>query len=128
MKMKDNHKKERYQKQCWKYFKDGKTLLSRKDFAQASEKLWGASALMVKAASEHYGLKHDGHAQLFKVVDILAKKTADKELNTLFRLSNSLHINFYENWLTPTQVKQGEKDVEKFILKLKTLVEDGMVK
>lgn len=126
--MKDNHKKERYQKQSWKYFKDGKALLSSKDFAQASEKLWGASATMVKAAAEHYRLKHDGHAQLFKVVDAVAKKTHDDDMITFFHIANSLHVNFYENWLTEREVSVGCKNVGTFLFKLQSLMEDGMVK
>jgi len=106
-----------YKKQSEKYFMDAKKLLAKtclraathrqEDFAQASEKLWGASATMVKAVAESSGLYHNGHRELFKVdvashfiwdeIDKLSKKTKDDELLTLFHIASSLHINFYDS-------------------------------
>lgn len=71
--------------------------LSEGNYIQASEKLWGASAHLVKAIAEKRGWKHDGHAELFKVIRRLVEETGDKELSSLFRIANQLHTNFYEN-------------------------------
>ncbi|MCL4417818.1 MAG: PaREP1 family protein, partial [Actinobacteria bacterium] len=111
-----------YKKQSEKYFSDAKKLLAKKDFAQASEKLWGASATMVKAVAENYKLYHNGHRELFKVIDTLTKKTKDDELLTLFHIASSLHINFYENWLTEKEVKNGYENIEKLLKKLNNLI------
>ena len=104
----------------------------QEDFAQASEKLWGASATMVKAVAESSGLYHNGPRELFKVdvashfiwdeIDKLSKKTKDDELLTLFHIASSLHINFYENWLTEKEVKNGYENIEKLLKKLNKLI------
>ena len=60
-----------------KYFKDAKEFLSMKDLVQASEKLWGASALAVKAVAAKRGLKLDKHESLWEFVSRLAKERSD---------------------------------------------------
>lgn len=112
-----------YKTQSLKYLADAEELLNKGDFAQASEKLWGATASLVKAVAESKNLVHNGHAQLFKIVNFLSKETGDDEINKLFHFANSLHVNFYENWLTPEQVIEGKKEVEHLIQKLENILE-----
>ena len=69
------------------------------DLEQASEKAWGASALMVKAAAEKRGVALRQHAFLFRLVETLASETGDRELDALFDRANALHSNFYEHRL-----------------------------
>lgn len=111
-----------YKKLSEKYFKDAEKLLNKKELVQASEKLWGATATMVKAVAKNYKLYHNGHRELFKVIDVLANKTKDNELLTLFHIASSLHINFYENWLTEKEVKNGYENTEKLLVKLNNLI------
>ncbi len=94
-----------------KYIKDGNV--------QASEKFWGAAAEAVKEIAEKNKWKHNGHAELFKIINKLSKKSNDEELNALFLVANSLHTNLYENWLTEEQVLEGSKKVKKLIEKSK---------
>jgi hypothetical protein len=94
----------------------------QKDLRQASEKLWGAAALVVKAVAEKRGWEHDGHADLFKVVNRLTKITRDPGLWSPFQVANSLHWNFYENQMTSEDIEKGREDVKKFIEKLEKLL------
>ena len=73
--------------------------LAQDDLLQASEKGWGAAARMVKAVAEGRGWEHSGHRELFQVVNRLANESGDLELRHLFHITNSLHSNFYENWM-----------------------------
>lgn len=59
-----------------------------------------------------------------KVVDILVTKTGDEELDRFFKVANSLHINFYEGWMSPGQAIRGSNDVEKLIQKLRKFLDD----
>jgi uncharacterized protein (UPF0332 family) len=104
------------------YLAKAKRLLRKRDYRQASEKLWGAASSMVKAVADTKGWQHDGHSQLFKVIERLMIETGDWWLDTLFRASNTLHINFYEGWLRPRQIMQGLKDVERLLARLEKLL------
>ena len=88
------------------------------DLEQASEKGWGAAAVMVKAVAEARGLEHEKHGHLFGVVRVLARETSDRELRGLFHVANGLHRNFYENWLDTDDVAEGLEDVERFVEKI----------
>ena len=88
------------------------------DLEQASEKAWGAAAVMVKAVADARGLEHEKHGHLFGVVRVLARETNDRELRGLFHVANGLHSNFYENWLDVDDVAEGLEDVERFVGKI----------
>ena len=51
--------------------------LEAEDFEQASEKGWGAAALMVKTGAQARGNRHHNHAFLSNLVDVLADETED---------------------------------------------------
>ena len=89
--------------------------LEKGDIRQASEKGWGAAAQAVKAAAESRNLGHRTHAALFRAVAQLTEETGNEELDRLFGVANSLHSNFYENWLTPNQVRLLVNDVERLV-------------
>lgn len=85
------------------------------DTRQASEKAWGAAAKVVKAYASERGLEHGSHASLFVAVDGLAEETRDRELRALFRRASGLHQNFYEGVADHTHVRDGVRDVRRFI-------------
>ena len=96
--------------------------LAKGDLRQASEKGWGAAAQMIKAVASEKGWDHNGHWQLHGVVSQLVLETGDDELRTLFAVTNHLHINFYEGWLTSEFVRRAIQDVAKFVEKLESLL------
>lgn len=89
--------------------------LAQGDTRQAAEKGWGAAAQAVKAAVDTRGWEHRTHAALFRAVSRLAGETGNVELDRLFGAANSLHGNFYEDWLTANQVGLLVDDVERFV-------------
>jgi hypothetical protein len=95
--------------------------LRENDLVQASEKLWGAAAQMVKSVAERRGWQHSSHRELFRVVSRLAEEAGDIEVRNLFRLADSLHTNFYENWMTQEYIEDGVGQVEEFIGKLEDI-------
>lgn len=92
--------------------------LSEGDLIQTSEKAWGAAAQAVKAVAERRGWPHQSHRDLFHALGRLATETGDPELNRLFHTANSLHTNFYENWMPEEQVRGGLEDVDLFVRRL----------
>ena len=49
-------------KLCEKYMRDAEELLEKKDYAQASERAWGAASQMVKALAAKEGRELRSHA------------------------------------------------------------------
>jgi len=96
--------------------------LAQGDLRQASEKGWGAAAQMVKAVAERRGWEHNGHAFLFEAVRRVVNETRDTRVGELFHIANSLHINFYENWLPEDLVRSGLDNVNELVERLEQLL------
>ena len=104
------------------FFGKAEQALVQDDLLQASEKLWGAAAHMVKSVAEVRGWQHGGHRDLFDVVNRLAEETGDLELRPLFHIANSLHSTFYEDWMLREWIEDSLGRVENFLDKLEALV------
>lgn len=113
---------ERYLELNGKYWKEAQELLAKGNLAQASEKLWGASAEIVKAVAAKRGTILGTHASLFQFVSQLAGERPDLGLLDAFHIAGSLHTNFYEAWLTEEFVRRGLEVVQEFTRKLRTLL------
>ena len=112
-----------YREASQEYLEHARKALEEDDYPQGSEKLWGAAAEMVKAVAESRGWQHNGHALLFTVVNRLADETGDDDLTLLFRAASGFHINFYERWLPPDDVKRAVGEMERLIDKLQGSLE-----
>jgi HEPN domain-containing protein len=97
--------------------------LAKGDLRQASEKAWGAAALMLKSlAYRQDGLRLSRHGELWEYVGRLAEETGDRELGRLWRSVVSMHVNSYEGWATRTHVEEAVRDAEEFVERLKRLL------
>jgi len=106
-------------KLCEKYMREAEDFLAKKDYVQSSEKAWGAASQMVKAAAAKEGKELRSHAMLWEYVDGLAERLEDPELRHLWRTANTLHQNFYENWMPPREVELSVKDTKSLLEKLR---------
>jgi HEPN domain-containing protein len=100
---------------------EAEELVTRGDYVQASEKAWGAVAHVVKALAAREGRELRSYRDLWVYVDDLSERLSDRELRLLWRTANSLHQNFYENWMPPRDVKYAVEDVKRLTEKLKRL-------
>ncbi|MCY4621907.1 MAG: PaREP1 family protein [bacterium] len=98
-----------------------RSYLAEGDLLQASEKGWGAAAQMVKSVAEARGWSHNGHHQLWNVVNRLVEETADRDIRTAFSLAGTLHTNFYEGWLPRETVEDHLDQVADLLSKLEML-------
>ena len=106
---------ERYANAARELFVKAQEALAQNDLRQASEKGWGAAAQMVKAVATRKGWQHQSHAALFEVVRQLMLESGDVRLQELFHIANSLHYNFYENWMQSEAIEVGLDQVEEFL-------------
>jgi len=102
-----------------KYLKEAETLMGKGDYVQASEKLWGAAAEVVKAVAAKRGTELKSHRELYGFVSKLKDELHEPELVRLFSLASTLHQNFYEDWLPAETVKDHAEAVRRLVERLK---------
>ena len=101
-----------------KYLHEAEVLLSKGEYLQASEKLWGAAAEIVKAVAAKRGIELKSHGELFRFVSELKDELGEPELPRLFSLASALHQNFYEDWLPPETVRDHAEAVRTLVKRL----------
>jgi len=110
-----------YQELSAEYLRHAQSRLAAGDLTQASEKGWGAASVLVKAAAESRGWRHDGHRELWQALARLADETDDGEMRRQFGLAGALHTNYYEAWLDAQSVEEYLGEVEPLVGKLDDL-------
>lgn len=115
-------KEAQYARLNGKYLRDAEQLLRKKDYAQASEKLWGACAEVIKAVAAKRGKELGTHRSIGEFVTKLHKEHPDWNLIESFNYASNLHVNFYEDYMPPEHVLIGEKIVKEFVKRIKTLL------
>ena len=111
-----------YQERSRQFLAKAREEFQAGDLVQASEKGWGAAALMVKEAAQRRGMEHETHGHLFVVVRALRNETRDGSLRRLFETASNLHRNFYENWFDSEEVMEDLDRVEQFLNKVEPLL------
>ena len=103
------------------YLGHARALLSEGDLPEASEKAWGAVAVALKACAEARGLRHSRHGHLGQMVTRLIEETGDRELQDLFSYAESLHANYYEDYMLAMVVEEYVGHAEQLTAKLGSL-------
>ena len=92
--------------------------LRQGDLVQASEKSWGAAACALKSIAEGRGWDHKSHSLMFDIANQIADELGRPDLQDSFTVANSMHQNFYENWMPPESVERGVERVKGFLTEL----------
>jgi Archaeal PaREP1/PaREP8 family len=104
-----------------KYLRDSEELLAAGDYPQASEKLWGAAAQAVKAVAATRRWRHSSHRDLRRAISRIYRETRDPDYLEFFSVAESLHTNFYEDFLEPEDVNVYADRVKNLVTKLQSL-------
>jgi len=97
--------------------------LGKGDLRQASEKIWGACALAVKAhAFARRGLRLESHRDLWLYKNEVAKEFGGW-VRAAFLMADSMHKNFYEGLATKEDVEDSLKEVEKLVAAIGEAIE-----
>lgn len=105
-----------------KYLKEAEELLSKRDYPQASEKLWGATAEIIKAVASKRGVELGTHRSIWEYVLRLAKEHPDWNLIQAFSVASALHTNFYEDHMPADIVKASAEEIKELVRKLKSVL------
>ncbi len=113
---------EKYLELNGKYLREAEEFLTRGDLTQASEKLWGAAAEILKAVAAKRGMEIGTHASLWEYLSKLTEEHPDWGLTELFAMASALHTNFYEGWMTLGAVQIYAGGLGEFVGKLRRLL------
>ena len=81
----------------------------------ASEKVWGACALAIKAhALAKKGVILESHRDLWRYKNEVARELGEW-VRAVFRQADSMHRNFYENVATREDVEDTLREAEKLV-------------
>lgn len=113
---------EHYRRLNGKFLREAEELLADRDYVQASEKLWGAAAEIVKAVAAKRGIMLRAHRSITDYAARLDDEHPELNLATEFSVANNLHVNFYEDWLAPRMVEKNAEVVKNLIRKIERLL------
>ena len=95
--------------------------LAAGDHLQASEKAWGAVAHYLKSIAIRREWRHSGHRDFYTIINRLAEETANpQEFVMLFEAADSLHANFYNDFLSVPRVRSRIEHAKRLL----TLLEE----
>lgn len=98
-----------------KYLKEADGLLTKGDYTQASEKLWGALVDMIKGIAEARGDKLGTHRSIAQYVLKLDQEHPELRLHDVFAHADKLHTSFYEDHLPAEDVVRSAEIIKKSI-------------
>ncbi len=101
-----------------KYLREAEELIEKKDYPQASEKIWGAFVEALKAIASERGISLGTHRSIAIFVTELDKEYPDLKLREVFRHAESLHVNFYEDHLPEDYVIESKQVILRAIEQL----------
>lgn len=97
--------------------------LEKGNIRQAAEKLWGATALAIKAyAYWREGRRLVSHSDLWEYKRKLEGELGEWVSDAWFA-GNTMHICFYEGWCTESDISIAYKRVEKLVEEVASLIE-----
>lgn len=106
-----------------KLLKDAEELNSKGDLVQASEKYWGVVAALLNAVGEREALPHYTHRDLKEIAIHLTEKMKDTEYTRLLSSVETLHANYYHNFLRRISYDAHREDALRLIERLKRYLE-----
>ena len=112
----------RYARSSRALLRQAQAELTSGDKRQASEKAWGAAALIVKAVAAQEGWEHETHRMLFRNVRKIVRMTKQPDTEDVFHIASSLHQNFYEDYQEAETVQRGIERVGVFVRRIEALL------
>jgi len=103
------------------YLRKARLHFDEGDLTQASEKGWGAASTAIKACAEQRGWDHHRHWHHRVNLRKLVEEASNDEIYDLFPSAESLHANFYENFMSASDVALQLGKVERLVGKLREL-------
>lgn len=88
------------------------------DLVQGSEKLWCVASQALKAYCASHRMPHGKYAQRRHAALELAEKRGDEAIRLAFKLAESCHANFYNDWMEQEDLDSHLADIRTFVDKV----------
>ena len=88
---------------------------------QASEKVWGAVAHMLKAIGKQRGWRNRSHNSLHAINSQMAAEYGRPELLDLYHAPSYMHSNFYENVIEAKGIQRAINQTRQYVNELNAL-------
>jgi hypothetical protein len=102
------------------YYDNYRYYYSRKEFAKASEFIWGTVNALAYALGLLHGLKLSDHKKIMELLKILA--TQYEEIREGVTAVQRLHANYYHDFMNEELFEEDRVKAEKLINKLAELI------
>ena len=109
---------EKHTRLAEKLMADAGREISAGELVQGSEKLWGAASQALKAYCASHGMSHGKYAQRRHAALELADKRGDDSIRLAFKLAESCHANFYNDWMEQEDLDSHVADIRTFVEKI----------
>lgn len=95
-----------------------------KDFAKASEFLWGVVSNLTYCLGLLYGRKLGKHREVVAFLKELAGALRDDEMLKQIRAAEALHANFYHDFMSEDEFESYRWEVELLAIKLARVLKE----
>jgi len=102
------------------YYDNYRYYYSRKEFAKASEFIWGTVNALAYALGLLHGLKLSDHKKIMELLKILAIQY--EEIREGVTAVQRLHVNYYHDFMNEELFEEDRVKAEKLINKLAELI------
>lgn len=113
----------RHEEICDEFLAHAREEFNKGDYLQAAEKAWGAVAHLVNAIAIQRGWKVGTHRRLtenFSRINGADGEPSDRR-RLLFGSAQTLHANFYREFMSENEVRAGINDATELVAALKEL-------
>ncbi len=97
-----------------------------KNFSKASEFLWGTLNSLVYAIGLFYGRKLTAHKAVVDFVKELASAYKDEEMGELMTDAETIHANFFHDFMSEPMFETHRQKTEKLLRKLVNILDHEM--
>ena len=109
---------EKHTRLAEKLMRDASREIAAGELVQGSEKLWGAASQALKAYCASHRMPHGKYAQRRHAALELADERGDDSIRLAFKLAESCHVNFYNDWMEQEDLDSHVADIRTFVDKI----------
>ena len=109
---------EKHTRLAEKLMRDASREIAEGELVQGSEKLWGAASQALKAYCASHGKPHGKYAQRRHAALELTDEREDDSIRLAFKLAESCHANFYNDWMEQEDLDSHVADIRTFVDKI----------
>ena len=109
---------EKHTRLAEKLMRDASREIAAGELVQGSEKLWGAASQALKAYCASHEMPQGKYAQRRHAALQLADARGDDSIRLAFKLAESCHANFYNDWMEQEDLDSHVADIRTFVEKI----------